>query len=330
MFTPLAFSKNNNINTDRFNNELYPTDTSAKRLGLAIPQNTYFTPGAGTETGTVVVQAYPNSDYLPTAFSAETKYMLWASEPVNYSSWWHFYIATQNGTQIGSPSNYSLLGSNGILRGSYALVFRERSTGGSNQDALVLFDSGSYYDWTGGEEKPVRMAVTYDRTSDVFRASLNGNTMSASFQNRSGYNVGTNKWMTDIAPSGGSTSTTMYSPKINTSLANSGSMGEWAYYSSSLSQDELNLMTNQPYGQPTNVLDKQPQILHRFREEQKETMVASPSITDQLAGNTAYPNLGSISATVGQAKSVRDTTGNGTITSGSTLNTQNEEYYTRQ
>ena len=120
----------------------------------------------------------------------------------------------------------------------------------------------------------------------------------------------------------------MFSEKINVRFVDSGSMGEWAYYSSSLSQDEMNLITNQPYGQPTNVLDKQPQFLYRFQEEQKETATGTSMPNNQLNGNTAYPNLGTIvTASLAQAKTVGDSLRD--ITSGSVLNTQNGEYYAR-
>ena len=58
---------------------------------------------------------------------------------------------------------------------------RERSTGGGNNDALLLLDSGSYYDWT--DPQPVRIAWSYDRGSDTYKGSLNGQTMTATFEN---------------------------------------------------------------------------------------------------------------------------------------------------
>jgi len=337
MFTPLALNKNVSIKVDRFNSELWPTDTTTKRLGVGIPASTYWTPGPGNADGTIVVQAYPNSDYIPApGGNNEFKWYLWASENGNQSAWNQFYIATQDNSQVGSYTNYPTLfggNSNGLLRGSFSVSIRERSTGGGNNDAIVILNSGSYYDWTGGTDlEPVRIAYTYDRTSDVFRASLNGETMTTHFENRSGYNIGTNKWLTDIAPAGTDQFTTMgYSSRINLRGANSGSFGEFAYYTSSLSQDELNVITNQPYGQPTNVLDKQPQVLYRVREEQKETEVVGPTtvLTDTLPGNTAYPNLGTVvTASLDQLKTILMYP-SGSITSGSILNTQNEEYYPR-
>jgi hypothetical protein len=335
MFTPLALNKNVSIKVDRFNSELWPTDTTDKKLGLAIPPSTYWTPGPGTEDGTIVVQAYPNSDYIPAPGGfGEFKWYLWASENGNQTSWNQFYIATQDNTQIGSYLDYPTLlngNSNGLLRGSFTVNIREKNAGGAGQDALVILNSGSYYDWTGGTDlEPVRIAYTYDRTSDVFRASLNGETMTTHFENRSGKNVGTNKWLTDVAPVGTDQQTSMgYSNRINLRGADSGSFAEFAYYSSSLSQDELNVITNQPYGQPTNVLDKQPQVLYRIREEQKETEVRVASIANILPGNTAYPNLGTVTDTsVSQLKTILMYP-SGSITSGSILNTQNEEYYSR-
>jgi len=334
MFTPLAQNKNVSIKVDRFNSELWPTDTSVKRLGVGIPASTYWTPGPGTEDGTIVVQAYPNSDYIPApGGNGEFKFYLWTSENGNQSAWNQFYIATQNNTQIGNQSGYpTLLDGNvdGLLRGSFAVTIRERSTGGNNNDALVILNSGSYYQWTGTDLEPVRIAYTYDRTSDVFRASLNGETMTTDFESRGSDDLGTDKWITDIAPAGTDQFNTMgFSQKINTRGANSGSFSEFAYYSSSLSQDELNVITNQLYGQPTDVLDKKPQVLYRVREEQKETENGSTSLANTLTGDTAYPNLGTVTnSELSQLKTILQYP-SGSITSGSILNTQNEEYYPR-
>lgn len=330
MFTPLTFNKNQNIKVDRFDTQNYPAaSTTVKKQGVGIPNSTYWAPGPGVADGTIVVTAYPNSDYIPATGGGEFKWMLWSTEAVNYSAWQQLYINTENGTQIGSGGNYSILGSSGALKGSFMVIIRERSGGGGNQDALLLLDSGSYYDWS--DPQPVRIAYSYDRGSNTYKASLNGQTMTTTFENRSGYNIGTNKWITDIQPvqaTNGAYTCGMFSQKISVRMVDSGSMGEWSYYSSSLSQDEMNVITNQPYGQPTNVLDKQPQVLYRFQEEQKETATGTSMPNDQLDGNTAYPNLGTLTdSSLAQAKTVGDSLRD--ITSGSLLNTQNGEYYAR-
>ena len=93
--------------------------------------------------------------------------------------------------------------------------------------------------------------------------------------------------------------------------------------------DELNVITNQLYGQPTDVLDKKPQVLYRVREEQKETENGSTSLANTLTGDTAYPNLGTVTnSELSQLKTILQYP-SGSITSGSILNTQNEKYYPR-
>ena len=173
MFSPLTFNKNQNIKVDRFSPTNYPAaSTSNKRQGVGLPASGYWNQGPGNADGTIVVFAYPNSDYVPATGGGEFKWMLWETSATGYSAWSQFYINTENGTQIGSSGNYTILGASGALKGSYMVQIRERSTGGGNNDALLLLDSGSYYDWT--DPQPVRIAWSYDRGSDTYKGSLNG------------------------------------------------------------------------------------------------------------------------------------------------------------
>jgi hypothetical protein len=334
-FFPLANNRNKVTLNDRVDNSNYATDSNAKKNGFGIPNSDFWTdgtPGSTANNGTIVVQAWPGSDTFKTPFNDNKKWMLWCSVSNSLSAWWQFYVAGTNNTQIGNSSNYPTLisDSDGIRKGSFMISIRERSGGSGNNDGLVLINSGSIYQWdpNDADHKPFTIAIAYDH-SDVWRASIDGVTVPAVHENRNGSNQGTNQWCNDIANSGGNKTTFLYDDKISGGAAGSGSFGETAYYTSSLTQDELNTITSQPWGSPTDVLSKRPQLLYRLHEDQKEQTTGA-TLTDQLNGKFAFPNLGNedySDTSLPQVKTIRDSSGS--ITSGSVLNAGVPIYQTR-
>lgn len=327
-FFPLANNRNKVTLNDRLDNSNYAVDNTDKKNGYGIPNSDFWTdgtPGSTGNNGTIVVQAWPGSDVFKSSFESEKKYMLWCSVSNNLSAWWQFYVAGTNNLQIGGASNYPVIcqgNSNGFEKGTFSISIRERHSGGGNNDGMVIIDSGSIYQWdpNDADHKPFTIAIAYDH-SDVWRASLNGVTVGALHENRdNGSNQGTKQWCNDIANSGGNKTTFGYDDKITRLAVASGSYGEVAYYTSSLTQDELNTITSQPWGQPTNILDKPAQLLYRLHEDQKEQTTGA-TLTDQLNGKFGFPNLGNedySDTSLPQMKTIRDSLGS--VTSGSVLN----------
>ena len=196
MFTPLAYNKNTQIEIDRFDNSGYSTDTSVKAMGIGIPDTDFYSIGSGCNAGTIAVQAFPNASDTKSPYGAESKWLFWSHEASSVSAWWQLYIAGADNTQIGGGSNYSMLDNTvGTPKGGFFVSLRERSGGGGNNDGLLWLNSGS--DWASGEglydwdnPEPIRIAITFKKDTPVnegtFYASLNGQTMTATWENRSG------------------------------------------------------------------------------------------------------------------------------------------------
>ena len=345
MFTPLTFQKNAAIQIDRFDNANFTDSNSiTKKFGYGVPQNNYFRGERFQQDGTIVMQVWPNSDDSRGATGAgEQKWMLWNTDYTGVSScWWQVYIPTANDTQIGSETNYGTLfdSPEGLLKGQICINSRMRP-GASNRDAMACIAShsadegtGFLYDWT--DPQPITLAVGYNHTTSEFTCAINGVSHSVDWAYRDTQtSQGNDKWLTDMAgASAASNNTCNYGYAeiyAGTRGISSGSYGEVSYYDECLTSDEMKIITNQPYGQPTNVLDKQPTLLYRFREELKEAQNAS-STTGQIGGDTAFPNLGTkgqTTSSLAQAKTVNQqvsTLNVGSITSGSVMNTQAYEY----
>ncbi len=346
MFTPLAYNKNTQIEIDRFDNSGYSTDTSVKAMGIGIPDTDFYSIGSGCNAGTIAVQAFPNASDTKSPYGAESKWLFWSHEASSVSAWWQLYIAGADNTQIGGGSNYSMLDNTvGTPKGGFFVSLRERSGGGGNNDGLLWLNSGS--DWASGEglydwdnPEPIRIAITFKKDTPVnegtFYASLNGQTMTATWENRSGYNVQARKWLCDICPTGQDVKIGHgYSTKVQRTGVDSGSFSEITYFTSSLSQEEMNAITAQPYGAPLNFLSKrndaskenEANVDYVIRQENK-VQTSGDTITSQLNGVFAYANKGQTSDAPTQAKTVADSLAN--VTSGSALNTELDEYRLRE
>ena len=340
MFTPLAIHKNRIAELDRFDNtNVVNSTTATKRGGLAIPSQ-QVTQGDNLD-GTIVVQAWPQTDYLAcTGRGGGEKWHLWCGESDGVQTWWQLCIPTADnqvnvgggadyGTSYGYPVDY-LSTTNGVLKGQIGISFRVRPNASSNLDGIVLINSGSTYDWT--DPQPIRIAYSVDMTAGVGRCSINGETADVLQLPRK--NVGgipdplmftnlTEGTVRNVFITHG------YSPATFDEAIPSGSFSEMSYYTSSLLQDELNLITAQPYGSPSNVLsNKQPQIHYVIREDNKE-QTSGNTITGQLNGVFAYPNEGTeTSSDLAQLKTVSDYA-NFVVTSGSVYDGGNNDYRAR-
>ncbi len=330
MFTPLTFNKDTAIEVDRFDNYNPPADTTNKRLGYAIPSNNVIT-DPGTDS-TVIAAIKPDSDYIASsAGNGEWKWTFVTLENNSAgSAWWQLYISTENNTQIGNYANYgSTLGTSGLLKGSYAVSCRERHAAGSNQDGMIFINSGSYYDWN--DPQPVTIGLSYTSATETWLASINGETVPIFHQDRAGSNQAQYQSIRDVTTTSNTSIVTMgYNEIVNVRFADSGSRSEFSFYTSSLTQDEMNVITNQTYGNPLNILDKQPQIHYRFTEEEKVTNNGTNTgLTDFLGGVSAFPNKGTFTdSSVSQAKTIRDS--RFYVTSGSAYDIQERDYRTRE
>lgn len=329
MFTPLTIHKNRIEELDRFDNSGVTTSTSQKYGGLGIPAQAN-TQGNNLD-GTLIVQSWPNSDNVKTTSSGHQKYQLFCAEGTTYSTWWQLCIPTaDNQLNVGAYTDYpGVLGSSGVLKGQIGVSFRQRQAGGVNDDGIILFNSGSVYDWTNPQ--PITIGYSVDMTAGVGKASINGETATVLQADRAAAPGASNPLMfTNLT-------TTVAGPVVIThgysyvrfpQAIMSGSVSQIIYYSEALNQDELNTITNQPYGDTLNVLDKQPAFYYLIREEEK-VQTAGASLTGQLNGVFAYPNKGTdTSSGISQLKSISNTAGF-TITSGSVLDTGIEDYRQR-
>lgn len=266
MFTPLALKRNRIEELDRFDNTPVTADTGGKVGGYYQTDSNYW----GFHNGTVIVQAWPNADDLRyTGTSGNRfKWMFFNIENNSQAAWWSLCVATDDNIQIGAGSDYSLLdNTDGWKKGQFGVQTRFRSSG--NADGLILIDSGSFYDWT--DPQPIHIAYVNDQINSQFRASINGETKAVVAEPRSGREADWNDYYFwgDLGTTDSNDLSFGYSPEDFTEILMSGSYYEFQFYTESLSQEEINLITSQPYGTPGNVLDKQPHVHYRFTEEYK-------------------------------------------------------------
>jgi hypothetical protein len=198
---------------------------------------------------------------------------------------------------IGPGSDYTGIdNTTGVLKGQIGVNIRQRpGGGGANYDGIILFNSGSVYDWNN--PTPITIAYSVDMAATSSLCSINGETATVTQIDRAGQGGAptdpmqfTNLTTTNLAGSDVYLAFG-YSPQIRQQTSISGSFNEWAYYTSSLNQDELNIITGQRYGDPTNVLDKQPQLMYRLHEELKKQS-SGPTAPYQLNGVFDFPNIG--------------------------------------
>ena len=339
MFTPLTFQKNAAIQVDRLDNSGITPSTSAKKLGYGLPSNSYLLTERGNDT-TFVVQAWPNSDVDSNLSGGDGhNWVLTQATATGCSSnWWMLSIPTDNNTEPGPAGNYpTLLGTDGIKKGQLCINSRLRPACTGDRDWVGLINSGSIYDWD--DPQPITVAIGLRHSDETFVCAVNGVSASVVFENRNnkttpaisglrGFNDLIPPTTTD--PDTNSRPQDMnlgYSSLFSTEVALSGSFSEWVFYDRLLTMDEMKLVTNQPYGQPLNVIDTEPTLHFRFREELKVTTTAA-FVPEQIE-NKAFDNLGTqTGADVNQMQSVVGPLG-GVLDSGSVMNTQVYEYQDR-
>lgn len=334
MFSPLTFNKNNTIEIDRFDNSGITPDTTDKANGYSTAAQP--TTQGNNLDGTIVVAAYPNSDYNTGTSGGQGQWFLFSAEGQFYSTWFSLSIPTADDQlNIGNYTNYSpYLGTSGVLKGQIGIGVRQRPAGGTNYDGIILINSGSIYDWNN--PTPITLAYSVDMTASSSLCSINGQTANVLQIPRSITPAPTDPMQfTNLTTtlSNGNESVFLafgFSPQVRKQQSPDGSFSEWAYYTSSLNQDELNIITGQRYGDPTNVLPKQPQLMYRFHEDQKQ-QAAGPTAPHQLNGVTDFPNIGNgfVGASdVNQIHTIKETA-NMVISSGSVYDMESRDYKTR-
>jgi hypothetical protein len=334
MFTPLTFNKNNTIEIDRFDNSAITADTTDKANGYSTAAQP--TTQGNNLDGTFIISAFPNSDYQTGTAGGQGQYFLFSAEGNSVSTWFSLSIPTaDNQSNVGSYTNYSpYLGTEGVAKGQISINMRQRQGGGGNNDGIILLNSGSVYDWDN--PIPVTIAYSVDMTALTAKCSINGETATVLQIGRDdGKTDPTDPLQFTNLTTTNTVSSNVYlangfSPKIRKQSTPSGSFNEFCYYTSSLNQDELNIMTGQRYGDPTNVLDKQPQLMYRFHEDEKQQS-GGPSAPHQLNGNFDFPNIGNGfvgESDVNQAHTIKETAAM-VISSGSVYDRETEEYRTR-
>jgi hypothetical protein len=308
MFTPLAIHKNRITEINRFDNTVVATSTSQKVGGYFQNRNAYF---AGKNEGTIVVQAWPNSDDLRYNGTGTNrfKWMFWNSDSAT-SGWFSICVATDDNIQIGAGSNYTLLDNTlGWKKGQMGVQCRFRPS--YIADGLILINSGSTYDWT--DPQPIRIAFTCDNTAQKYSCSLNGETAVVVEEARSGDPDWTGyQFLSDL---GGDVDVSLgYSNTTFKEILMSGSYYEWSFYNTPLTQSEMNTITSQPYGQPSNVLTTQPDVHYVFTEENKSATLTY----DSFGTDVSYTDdMSTEFQTAGQ------------ITSGSVFDAGTKDYRTR-
>jgi len=331
MFRPLTYNKNNTIEIDRFDNSAITPSTSDKRNGYGVPEQDV-TQGNNLD-GAWVVTAYPNSDYKTGLGGGQDQYFLFSAEGQQSSTWFALAIPTaDNQMNIGPGSDYTGIDNTlGVLKGQLGIGIRQRPNAGSNYDGLILINSGSTYDWTNPE--PITVAYSVDMAASTALCAVNGVSASVLQLDRAGQGGAPTDPMqfTNLTTTSTSQDKVWLSFGFNQNIRKastpSGSFAEFAYYTSSLNQDELNRISGQRYGDPTNVLDKQPQILYRFGGDKELT--TGTSLTYQLEGVTSFPNLGSYTEEVlSQCKTIKQTP-DMVIASSSVYDMEVEEYRAR-
>jgi len=336
MFTPLTFNKNNTIEIDRFDNSAITADTSDKANGYSTA--TQPTTQGNNLDGTFIISAFPNSDYQTGTAGGQGQYFLFSAEGTTASTWFSLSIPTaDNQANIGSYTNYSpYLGTEGVAKGQISINMRQRQGGTINNDGIILLNSGSIYDWDN--PTPITIAYSVDMTALTAKCSINGETATVLQIGRQGDgkpDPTDPMQFTNLTTTNTSAASVYlaqgFSPQIRKQSTPSGSFSEWGYYTSSLNQDELNTITGQRYGDPTNVLDKQPQLMYRFHEDEKQQSAGAPTAPHQLNGKFDFPNIGNGfvgAADVNQTHTIKETAAM-VISSGSVYDMETEEYRTR-
>ena len=318
MFSPLTIRKNRIDEINRLDNSQAPANTSGKKNGYFSTNSSYW----GFTSGTVVCRTYPNSvDLRYTGPSGNRfKWMMFNIENNSQAAWWSLVIAADDNIQVGGGSGYSLLDNTlGWKKGQIGIQTRFRP-GGVVADGLILIDSGSFYDWN--DPQPIHIAYVNDQVNSQFRASINGETKPVVGQARANDPDWSN-WLFwgDLGTTDNNDLTLGYSPGDFNEILMSGSYNEFQFYTASLTQDEINVITAQPFGCPGNVLDKQPQVHYIFTEDHK--VPVSVSQTSNETG-VAYNNIGTDTSYTTQF--VETTLYTNAITSGSVLDGGIKDY----
>tara|TARA_R110000803_G_scaffold84955_1_gene151227 strand:+ start:4920 stop:5855 length:936 start_codon:yes stop_codon:yes gene_type:complete len=310
MFTPLANSKNRTTEIDRLDNSVVASNTSTKVGGYKIDSNTYWN---DKSEGTFVVSAFPNSSDLRYSNLSNGNRFKWMF--LNFegdsSGWFSPCIATENNIQIGGPDNYppGVLDINGWNKGQMGVQCR--FTVGGTADGLILINSGSTYDWDN--PTPITIAFGVSDASQLYNCSINGETAAVvQYARNSDPDWDGYQWVNSL--SGNSSVTFGYSPGDFDEILMSGSYYEFNFYESPLNQEEMNTITGQPYGLPTNVLNKQPDIRYVLTQENKD------------AANE-FSNLGTDGSYTQKLKPQFETAGQ--ITSGSVFDSGIQDYRER-
>ena len=329
MFTPLTIHKNRIEEVDRFDNSGVTSGTADKPGGYGVPSQNV-TQGNNLD-GTIITQVWPNSDDTKDGGGGNGQFFTFTGEGDTYSTWWSLSIPTaDNQMNVGGGSDYPGVDNTlGVLKGQIGVSFRQRPSGGGNEDGIILLNSGSIYDWT--DPQPITIAYSVDMTAGVAKASINGETATVTQINRTSNPDATDPLMfTNLTTTVSSPifMTMGYGEKVRRASLGSGSYSQLAYYTSSLTQDELNVITGQVYGDTLNVLDIQPQFYYHLREENKE-QTSGNTIPHQLNGVFAFPNEGTLTdSELAQIKTVNGASGL-VITSGSVFDGGSQQYQER-
>lgn len=317
MFTPLAYSKNRFTDLEyRADNSSIASSTSAKSGGYRVAADSYWT----TKTeGTIVVSAFPNSDDLRYSGTSGNRFKwMFANWEGASSGWFSPCIATENNIQVGSAGDYSLLGASGWKKGQIGVQCRFITTG--TADGLILINSGSTYDWNN--PTPITIAFTCDVTAQKYSCAINGETAVVVEEAR-----GTGKTPPSPDPdwsgydfiadmSAHPTLAWSDSPGAFDEILMSGSYYEFSFYETPLTQAEMNYVTSQTWGSPTNVLDTQPEIRYRFTPENKN------------ASDGSFSQIGSDQVSMTN-NATRFSANANQLTSGSVWDGSNLDYRTR-
>lgn len=307
MFFPLGNFKNKAAEVDRFDNTVVTTSTSAKTGGFRVPPDSFF---GSSAQGTIVVSAWPNSNDFRYNGSGDNRFKWMFANFEGANSWFSLCVAGADNIQIGSYTNYpTLLGTSGWRNGQIGVQTRFYTP--SVADGLILIDSGSTYNF--GVDGPITIAFSVNTTSQKYYASINGETKAVVQEARSsdpdwsGYD-----WFNQL---GGSSPqlTFGYSPGDFPEILMSGSYYDFSYYTTPLNQSEMNIVTAQPYGSPTNVLDTQPEVYYRMVQDNKSATREFQNLGTQAGVN----NMTTVFQTAGQ------------ITSGSVYDAGSIRYRTR-
>jgi hypothetical protein len=313
MFFPLSNFKNKAAEVDRFDNTVVTTSTSAKTGGFRVAPDSFF---GSSAQGTVVVSCFPNSQDFRYNGTGDNRFKWMMANFEGANGWWSLCIAGADNIQIGSYTNYpTLLGTSGWRAGQ--LGVQTRFYNPNVADGVILINSGSTFNF--GQATPLTVAFGVNTTTQKYYASVNGETATVVEEARSpgsppvpdpdwtGYD-----WFNQL---GGSNPqlTFGYSPGDFPEILMSGSYYDFSYYTTPLNQSEMNIVTAQPYGSPTNVLDTQPEVYYRMVQDNKSATREFQNLGTQAGVN----NMTTEFQTAGQ------------ITSGSVYDAGSNRYRTR-